>query len=64
MTSFVRHKIDWNLVFLLAIPFILFAANQEWLFPYGNPSDAWIGKRYLLETGHDYPLAGELYHTM
>ena len=46
MTSFVRLKIDWNLVFHLAVPFILFAANQEWLFPYGNPSDAWIGKRY------------------
>ncbi len=64
MTSFTRYKIDWNLVFLLSIPFILLAANQEWLFPYGNPSDAWIGKRYLLETGHDYSLTGILYDSM
>ena len=53
------RKIDFNLVFLLSIPFILLAANQEWLFPYGNPSDAWVAKRYLMETGHQYPLTGQ-----
>ena len=58
------HKIDWNLVFLLSIPFILLAANQEWLFPYGHPTDAWIAKRYLLETGHDYSLTGEVWGSM
>ncbi|MCS5651173.1 MAG: hypothetical protein NZ825_00925 [Candidatus Marinimicrobia bacterium] len=64
ITSFARYKIDWNLVFLLSIPFILLAANQEWLFPYGYPSDAWIAKRYFLETGHDYPLTGETWGSM
>ncbi len=63
-TTLSSHKIDWNLIFLLAIPFILLMANQEWLFPYGNPSDSWIAKRYLLETGHDYSLTGETWGSM
>ena len=48
-------KIDFNLVVILTLPFILLAANSEWLFPYGNPSDAWINKKYFFETGNDYP---------
>ena len=60
MSAFIR-KIDFNLVVILSIPFVLLASNSEWLFPYGNPSDAWINKKYFFETGNDYPLLYSVY---
>jgi len=48
------RKIDFDLLLVLSIPFILLAANNEWLFPYGNPSDGWINKNYFYDTGNDF----------
>lgn len=52
--------LDLNLALVLAIPFILLLANDEWLFPYGNPSDNWINTSFYLNTFEQFP---ELYQT-
>jgi len=54
-------KIDFDLILILSIPFILLAANNEWLFPYGNPTDAWNNTNYFFDTGNDYPTLYTLY---
>ena len=52
----LARRIDFDLLLVLAVPFILLAANNEWLFPYGNPTDAWINKKFFFDTGHEFPL--------
>ena len=51
----LTRKIDFNLILVLSVPFILLLANDEWLFPYGNPTDTWHNNSYFFEDGNDYP---------
>ena len=55
---FGRLSIDRELIVLLTIPFILLLANTQWLFPAGNPTDAWQSKAFFLQGPRDWP---ELY---
>jgi len=59
--SAVLSRIDFNLVLVLTVPFVLLAANSEWLFSYGNPTDSWINKKYFFDTGREYPIIYETY---
>lgn len=56
------YRVDiFNLLLILSIPIILLSANIEWLFPHGNPSDAWINSNYFFQTGNTYPPLYDLY---
>lgn len=60
MIKFSGNWLNINTVLIVALPFIMLAANDEWLFPYGHPSDAWINYSFYLNDGDQFP---ELYQT-
>ncbi len=46
-----RTSIDGYLLAVLTIPLVLLAANREWLFPFGDPTDSWLNFTYYFEWG-------------
>ena len=44
-------RIDTRLCLLLLAPLLLFFSNQEWFFPYGNPTDSWLNESYFADYG-------------
>lgn len=48
-------EFDRNVITVLLVPAFFLIFNRGWLFPYPNPSDAWLNMAYFHGYGHDIP---------
>ena len=51
-----KINIDYTLLMILLVPVVLLLSNDEWLFPYGNATDAWLNNSYFYGYGKDLSL--------
>lgn len=54
-------EFDRNIIIVLLVPAFFLIFNRGWLFPYPNPSDAWLNMAYFHAYGQDIPVLYESY---
>ena len=53
---FLLTHIDFGLLLVILIPLLLLLSNHEWLFPYGDATDAWLNYAFFYGYGHNHSL--------